>query len=273
MFDGIEHTDNKSAWVKEEYFAKGSKGLRDFVKKSNLKAGTFADWIMNHRKFLLSIKDATLGIEQGHNRFLTTLQKFDDLLPGSSFKDIYFLIGMGKYGGTVTGSGFIIEAQKNIGGQGDPDYSEFNSLPFSASFDDLDQSIAHEQTHVARSHSYHESLACIALDEGIADYVAFLVTGKQGNGPTYQYGTTNELALKSEFIQDLEKDFDEIQHKWLWNWGETMSDRPPDLAYFIGFQIARSFAEGHENRSTAFKIMLSDYDCLEFIDESRYFSK
>jgi len=247
--------------VQSDYFDQGSKGLKALIQKDNLQAKEFMTYMKEHQDFFLSVRKYLINEAYYVSMTKELLKEFDRKLPGSKYKPIYFLVGSNKHGGTLTSAGFIIELQKNTLGLPGISYGLLDSAQFS-SYHNLDQMIAHEQVHVTQKPTYLSgSLLKITINEGIADFISYQVTGKRGNDESYSYGDDHFDRLKNEWLDDLTEPVNEVRSKWIWNWGRE-SDRPYDLGYYIGFRIAQSYYELNGSNTQALLYMrdIEDYD-------------
>ena len=247
--------------VQSDYFDKGSNGLKALINKDGLQAKEFMIYMREHQDFFMSIRKYLTRDQEYVSMTQEILNQFDQILPGSKYKPIYFLVGQNKHGGTLTSDGFIIELQKNILGLNGIKWGTLDSAKFSV-HQDLDQMIAHEQVHVTQKPTYlSASLLKMTINEGIADFISYKITGKRGNDKSYTYGDTNFDSLKSEWLDDLNKPINDVRSKWIWNWGRK-SDRPYDLGYYIGFRIAQGYyVNNGANTQTLIEMRdIEDYD-------------
>jgi uncharacterized protein YjaZ len=99
------------------------------------------------------------------------------------------------------------------------------------------------------------------LNEGVADFLADRALGCQATGSVvYGYGDRHERELWSEFQQAKHR----TDHsRWLHN-GLTSTDRPANLGYWMGYQIAKAYYEQATNKRHAVYSLLHirDYDAL-----------
>lgn len=105
-----------------------------------------------------------------------------------------------------------------------------------------------------------------SIMEGSADFVAELATGRPVRNA---YAEAHEAELWTEFDRDRHsRDY----RKWLYNGRDTLArgDRPPDLGYWIGYRITKTYYERASNKSDAIRQILTISDFDRFLAESGY---
>src|SRR5690606_15842616 len=105
-----------------------------------------------------------------------------------------------------------------------------------------------------------------SIAEGAADFIAELATGRAVRN---QYAESRERQLWEQFKPDAAtKDYG----PWLYNGGreDRPEDVPPDLGYWIGYRITKSFYEKAADKREALNDILSIRDFAAFLEESGY---
>jgi len=188
--------------------------------------------------------------------------RFDAIHPLTNHPAVYLVVGTGiSAGSTVRGRkpAILIGMERNRSSAG---------LPWT---------IAHELVHTQQHYPWFGSwsggprflrgtLLRLTITEGAADFVAELVMGKAVRN---EYGEAHEAELWSAFQRDaLGKDYD----LWLYNgWNrDALGDRPPDIAYWVGYRIVKSFYDQAEDKGRALDDILSIRDFPAFLRSSGY---
>jgi hypothetical protein len=103
--------------------------------------------------------------------------------------------------------------------------------------------------------------------EGIADFVGELASGTNVNEWLRPYALPRESALWDEF--KLEMGGTNVG-RWLYSQGNATADRPGDLGYFIGYQIARAYYDHASNKRDALRQIIEVRDGVAFLAASGY---
>ncbi|MEQ1493720.1 MAG: DUF2268 domain-containing putative Zn-dependent protease [Terricaulis sp.] len=104
-----------------------------------------------------------------------------------------------------------------------------------------------------------------SLNEGAAEFLAELVSGRIANGHLIDWTMGHELAIEQRFEREMRgRDLSD----WLYN-GVGTPDAPGDLGYWVGYRIVRAFYERHsDKRRAAFCCWFS---CMSLRSPSRSF--
>lgn len=190
--------------------------------------------------------------------------RFDSIHPLINHPAVYLVVGTGiSAGSTVRGRhpAILIGMERNRSSGG------------------LPGTIAHELVHTQQQYPWFGSwsggpsflrgtLLRLTITEGAADFVAELVMGRAVRN---EYGETHEAELWKEFQRDASgKNYD----LWLYNgWNrDALGDRPPDIAYWVGYRIVKSFYEKAADKRQALDQILSIRDFPSFLRSSGYAS-
>ena len=93
------------------------------------------------------------------------------------------------------------------------------------------------------------------LTEVIADFFTVYLLGRSINEPIFDYGKAHLCSLKKEFIDDV-KEHPKAFGRWLYQ-GNRSKDRPADLGYYIGYEIAKAYYEQEEDKLVALDNLLN----------------
>ncbi len=110
--DRMQEDEFYESIVQSDYFEKGSNGLKALIKKDGLQAKELMIYMQEHQDFFTLIRKYLTRDQEYVSMTHEILNQFDQALPDSKYKPIYFLVGQNKHGGTLTSDGFIIELQK-----------------------------------------------------------------------------------------------------------------------------------------------------------------
>jgi hypothetical protein len=189
-------------------------------------------------------------------------ERFTAIHPLNNNPAVYLVVGTGiSAGSTVRGREpkILIGMERNRSSEG------------------LPGTIAHELVHTQQQYPWFGSwsggprflrgtLLRQTITEGAADFVAELVTGRAVRN---EYGEAHENELWRDFQKDEDgKDYD----RWLYNgWNkDALGERPPDIAYWVGYRIVQSYYERAEDKSQALDDILTIRDFRDFLRASGY---
>jgi hypothetical protein len=260
---------------KDNYFLNGTNGLEQYFYKKVRRAEAMTNKL-NNEDFLdyyTSIRTASASLDIIENAIRNSLILFDSLYDDANFSDVYLLMGSFASGGTVLQNGdlavgieFFMDSQ-NSNTLGLPDYLK----EVLKSSDFISTIVIHELVHFQQLNFAEQeglslsgrSLLEITIAEGVAEYIAFLVTDKFTTMHLTDYFSANEEELKQRFISEMNSS---DYSNWLFNLGSSI-DIPADLGYYIGFKIAEKHYENHHSIEKLIEIE----DANQFLEESRYF--
>jgi uncharacterized protein YjaZ len=182
--------------------------------------------------------------------------------------DIYFVIGRMSSGGT-TSSDRILIGTEMYGRTPDMPLEELGSWHRTVlrPIEDVRQIVAHELIHTQQRRIEGDgSLLATALREGIADFVAELVTGGNINEHLKGWAEPREEELWTEFRARMDGD---DYTGWLYG-GDESGDRPADLGYWMGYRIAQAYYDHSGDEQAAIREILTLQDPHAFLEKSGY---
>lgn len=262
--------DNPANVFQEYYIDKGTVGLRDFVQLRIESARQLADWVMQHSRYYRSIRESTARISSFTPRIRESFHRLKDLYPDAVFPNVYFLIGRMSSAGTASDNGLLIGAEM-YGRTPDMPVSELSEWDRQVlkPVDDLPGVVAHELIHFEQKERDPQNLLGAAINEGSADFVGEMISGLNINGPLHQYGNDHERQLWEEFRQDMHGT---DGSKWIYN-GDTVKNRPADLAYYVGYKICQAYYDRALDKKKAIREILGVQDYEQFLQKSGYAEK
>lgn len=268
MYDVYKTTGNVED-ITKLYFDKRSEGLDAFTKRRVINAKEMSKVLKAYPRYLESIRGNTLKLEGIKEKLKEYFIKLKEIYPDVYYPDIYFTIGCFNTGGTVSGHMLLIGAELMCADENSPKDELNNWLKGNIGmFENIEKIVMHESIHTLQSHN-PESLLGAAISEGMCDFIAQMVTGKELNSAHYIYGNKYEKGLWKEFKKEMpSKDYS----RWLYS-GEKSVGRPSDLGYFIGYKICESYYENSEDKKQAVKDIIEVKDFEAFLKKSGYDDK
>ncbi|TVR54739.1 MAG: hypothetical protein EA425_01390 [Puniceicoccaceae bacterium] len=196
--------------------------------------------------------------------------RFQELLPGAVFPDVYLVIGAMTSGGTIHLPGILIGFEMNARGPDSPmdELSDWHRRVVRL-VEDLPVLIIHELVHIQQAvvgRLDFEDLLGQSIVEGAADFITERVMGDHGMGHVHEWALPREAELWAEFR--------EVMHGtdttgWLYG-GTQEKDRPADLGYFIGYRIVEAFYRRAEDKTAALQAIVRMDDPADFLARSGY---
>ena len=254
-----------------EYFDQASPGLRDYFE---LKIKSVPKFVANQRRkarYYRSIRPLTLRVDSVKPQILAGFVKLKELYPEARFPNVYFVIGRWTSGGTSSGRGMLIGTDMECLAPG-VDESELTLWERHniGSFAGLPSLVAHERIHFLQKFGINRSLLRGAINEGMADFLAELATGRNPNGRLQAYGLAHEAQVWADFTKEMGST---NWNNWIANSNQETVDKPADLGYFVGYRICQAYYERMTDKKQAVHDILNISDYPAFLAESGYAEK
>jgi hypothetical protein len=251
-----------------EYLDKGSPGLKDFLRLRIKSAETLVGTIDRMPKYYASIRPQTLQVHRMEKRLRAAFKKFKSFYPEAVFPDVYFLIGVTSSGGTTAPSGLLIGTEM-YGKTAKTPMDELSAWlrAVLSTVDNVPAIVAHESCHYNQRYNSapdQRHLLGKALQEGACDTIGELISGRNINDHLKVYGKTHDAEIWRDFEADMYKP--DIS-KWVYN-ALTAKDRPPDLGYYVGYMITRSYYDKAKDKRQAVYDILNIQDARAFYEAS-----
>lgn len=263
--------------IQKHYIDKASVDFREFIKIRNFTAAEYVEKIGRYPLFWKSIKPRTENIEDQLSELYGVFAKLEATIPNYRQPNICFAIGCLRTGGTTSKNLVLIGVEIAAA----DDSVEKSELPpwkrsIIGKTGGIISMVAHEIIHTQQ---FDKRIMILAqnqlleqtIKEGVADFLSFEILGLNINQEMYNYGRLNECSLLTEFEADLKSEPKNYSN-WLYNGGEIL-DRPADLGYFIGFNIAESYYQKQIDKSEAIRQLLNQKKYNKIYKESGYLEK
>ncbi|WP_162303736.1 DUF2268 domain-containing putative Zn-dependent protease [Hymenobacter sediminis] len=263
----LRDTAHADRIFQEQYFDHGSPGLHDyFRRKYKDDAHLFARHILQRPRYYASARQTMQSVAEQKPQILEAFRRLQQLYPPVRFNSVYFLVG-GFAGSTAQPPGLLVEVD-GINGPG-VDRSELSlvqrnrSVPVTL----LPALVIHEMIHNTQQ-PMDGTLLSGVIREGMADFVAELVTGHPGtNARLHVYGNAHERELWQAFQPVM---LGTNPQHWLVNSKEETPDKPCDLGYYVGYKICQAYYEKAADKRQAVAAMLTTKDFRAFLAQSGY---
>ncbi len=250
----------------DAYFAGASPGLLAYRRKFEVGPAELCAAILRTPERYAALADQAPRLDSVARDVAAAFTRFRALYADARIVPVYIVVGNGIAGGTTTlGRRPVIL----IGAE------------LAAKTAGLERTILHELMHVQQRYPawgamtggpefLRGTLLRHAIKEGAADFLVELVLGPW-SGTREAWAAPREAELWRAFRGEMHgKDYS----GWLYNgWnrgGANLSDRPPDMGYYVGYAIARSYYENAPDKSAAVRDILTIRDFDRFLARSGY---
>jgi hypothetical protein len=260
-------TAQAKAIFRREYFDKASVGLQDYYDLKIKSDALFTKRILQRPQYYNSIRATTLAIAAEKPKIVAAFRHFQELYPAARFQNIYFVIGGWVSGGTVSDAGLLIGADQVANGPG-VNTSELSLVQRNrcAPVSEMPSIMVHELVHSNQA-AQDGTLLHYALSEGMADFVAELVTGQLTNARLHPYGNAHEKELWAAFQQEM---LGTNAGNWLANGSQETPEKPCDLGYYVGYRIVQAYYTKAPDKKQALADILNIHDAKAFLAQSGY---
>ena len=253
-----------------QYFDPGSPGLQAyFTRKYKGDAHLFARHILQRPQYYASARQTMRSAAEQKPRIMMVLQRLQQLYPPVRFNPVYLLVG-GFAGSTAQPAGLLVEVDGAKGPGVDTAELSLVQRNRSGPVTLLPALIIHEMIHNTQQ-PLDGTLLSGVIREGMADFVAELVTGHPGtNARLHVYGNAHKRELWQAFRPVMLGN--NPQH-WLVNSHEETPDKPCDLGYYVGYKICQAYYNKATDKRQAVTTMLTTRDFQAFLAQSGYEQK
>lgn len=251
----------------EEYYLGASPGLVGFIRLRVSSVYQLLDAIERHPRYYASIRASTLRVAEFEPRIRRAFQVLDSLYPDAVFPDTYVLIGRLSSGGTLTRDDLLIGAEM-YGMTPEAPQDELTGWLATVlkPVDAIPHIVAHELIHYQQRYPDADppTLLSQSVREGSADFLAELISGRHINAHVHEWANPRAGELWQEFRERMHGT---SSSEWLYG-GNEDTDRPADLAYWMGYRIAAAYYGGAADKTEAIADILNITDFDAFLDRS-----
>jgi hypothetical protein len=260
--------ENRARYYKEQYMAKGSPGLQDYL---DAKVGGITKFVEQHDKksrLYAAIRSNTLKVKEQKEQMQASFTKFKELYPQAMFPNVYFVIGRFSSSGTASSHGLILGLDQLARSADIPtdelnlweknNFSEIATLP---------NTVAHELIHFQQNNLAKDTtLLRGVLIEGMADFLGELISGKSANQRLITFASGKEKKIWDDFRKEM---YLSRSYNWIANSGQETPDHPADLGYWVGYIICKAYYKNAADKRKAIYDMLHIEDYRKFYQDSK----
>lgn len=264
-------TSNAQQLFLTEYFEKGSDNLQEYYKIKTPNIGGLKGFVHNIAvmpKFYESVRANTQQTSLMKDTIRVIFKNLKNWYKPSVFPNSTFVIGGWSSGGTVTDYGSIMGVDMQSADEKTPtDELNLWQRKNLILFKEMKHVVAHELVHVQQDHMLGDTtLLRHAIQEGMADFIGELISGKTANQRLHTWATGKEQKIWAEFKKEMYLD---RYSNWIANSNQETADRPADLGYWVGYQICKFYFDEATNKGVAISEMLNIQDYKAFLAQSK----
>lgn len=265
-------TANAGSIYEKYYFDKGSVGMQDYMGLKVASIDKFTNHIQSHPKLYTSIRENTLKVEVYKKEIQTSFKNLKSIYPDAKFPDVYFVIGAFTSGGTISNSGLLIGTNQMSDGEDvNTEELDFGAKLLMNKSKYIPNIVAHELIHFQQDHMKRDTITLgHAIKEGMADFIGELISGGTANEKIFEWAKGKEQQIWADFEKDM---YYNRYANWIANYNTATKDSYPDLGYWIGYEICKSYYENTKDKQQAIYDMLHITDYRKFLSDSKWESK
>ncbi len=254
---------------KKEYFDRASDGMEDYMASKVSSITYFIEHIQSLPKLYETIRENTLKVDAYKIEVQKSFENFKALYSEAKFPDVYFVIGSFTSAGTVSASGLLIGINQISDGE-NVNTEELDSgatlLMNKSKY--VPNIVAHELIHFQQDGIKKDTITLgYAIKEGMADFIGELISGDTANRKIFDWAKGKEKQIWADFKKDMYYD---RYNNWIANYGIVSKDSYPDLGYWIGYEICKSYYENTKDKKQAIYDMLHIQEYRKFLTDSKW---
>lgn len=235
------------------YIQRGTPGLRALMERQGYTPTSYIEAIHAYPRFWASVRPNTMRADEFTGEIEAAVENLRALYSALRPATVYFTVGALNTAGmtlddvifvgsesAMADSTVVTDEMPGLLGVNLRAYFDTNPvehLPFHS---------VHEYVHTQQG-PFGSSLLTVALQEGVAEFVATLATGQPSPLPAVAFGEANEDRVRDRFAAEM---FSPNYDDWLYNdFANEFGVR--DLGYYVGYAIAERYYERAEDKGRA----------------------
>jgi len=264
-----QENQNTHTIYKKHYFDKASNGMEDYMGSKVSSINNFIQHIQSHPKLYKTIRENTLKVDDYKIEIQKSFVNFKELYPEAKFPDVYFVVGAFTSAGTVSSSGLLIGInQMSDGDNVNTEELDFGSKLLMNKSKYVPNVVSHELIHFQQDEMKKDTITLgYVIKEGMADFIGELISGDTANRKIFDWAKGKEKQIWTDFKKDMYYD---RYNNWIANYDTASENSFPDLGYWIGYEICKSYYENTKYKKQAIYDMLHIQDYRKFLTNSKW---
>ena len=244
-----------SAYDLSAYVDSPSAGVVGFIPNRIESADNLSAVIASQREVYANARGCSERLSGVPERVRAAFLALEELYPDARFADTFILIGANNSGGTANPDALMIGLEVVCR----------SDAPDSAPFENrLTHLITHEMIHSLQRGFEGDTILAQSLNEGAAEFLTELVSGRIANGHLIEWTQGRELEIERRFHSEMRS---RNLRNWLYN-GVGTREAPGDLGYWVGYRIVRAYYERQTDKRRAVREILAATDAAAFLAAS-----
>lgn len=245
----------------QQYLAQGTPSLGEFAKLRRVTAERMAEALARTPALYANGRTCLDELPAVRQRLGQVLVNLQAIYPKAKRVPVAIVVGRGKPVGMTYPNGVVIGLEALCA-------AEFMNANAQDRFVHV---IAHEYVHIQQTgvteYEAGDPKATVlreSLGEGIAEFIAELVSGNVGNGRHAAWTRGKEVHIESAFALDV--DSTDLT-PWLYNYTPG-SQEPYDLGYWVGYRIAKAYYLQAKDKREAVRALIEQNNAKAILADS-----
>lgn len=265
--------------LQREYLDRGSYGVRVFTPNRIVDAANLAKNVAAKPEvYARAVRECLPIVKQTTAELRATYLALHGLFPDMALPRLYLVVGAGNSGGTAGPGAQVLGLEVLCKGASTSDALRTLVRGF----------YAHETVHVLQGsvEPTGNVLLGSVLQEGAADFIAALATGRQMDQARADWATPREEELWKQFEADLKTTRDAKRedlkrgtpagnafYRWIANHNSAPSGWPGEAGYWMGQRIWQRWYDHQPDKHAALRDMLTQRDPVAILAAGRFQSR
>jgi hypothetical protein len=269
--------------LQKSYLDNAGRGVKMFTPYRIENAENLAKEVtQNHENYRYAIATCLPVVESLNTDLRAIYLAYGGLLPSRKLPEMHVVFGANNSGGGAEPGIQVIGLEVTCS-------KGTTAEQFRANMRNL---FAHETAHTWQPKANDaiavpDLLLFMAIREGVADYLSWVVTGEQPSPKREAWGRKQEAAVWRMFEADLkafrarsvknfgdDKEAQAIFQRWFNNAFSSNADRPGEAGYWVGMQIVRHYVDQQMAKGVsaerAINAVLNMQDAKKILQDSGY---
>jgi hypothetical protein len=249
-----------TALIREHYTARASPGLRAYLERYAVTPEMIVAAMARDPAAYADLDGLADAMLQQRPELERAFVRLQAIFPDAMFPPVWFIASHRGPGGLARSEGAIVAAEG-----------------FAGRADDIVPLVLHEVAHFQqamlqggetyqRIYGPRGTLLALVLREGSAEFIAWLTTGRHINPDAERWALPREARVWQRFREEMHGS---ATGDWMFG-RPAFEGQPPDVGYWVGYRIVRSYYERAPDRLRAIREILALTDFEAFLRASGY---
>jgi len=248
------------AQLEQDYLGHATASLQEFARLRRVTAQRIAEQMHSDPAMYARGRQCLAVLPAVQARLAQSFARLAELYPQAKFPPVAIVVGRGRPVGITNPSGVTIGLEALCA-------ADFMNPDLEDRFVHV---IAHEYAHLQQlgptdfeAGDPAATVLRVSLTEGVAEFVAELISGDVGNARHAAWTQGKEAQIEAAFVRDM--DSTDLS-AWCFNYRSP--DQPYDLGYWVGYRIAKAYYTRATDKPAALARILHIEDPKAFLADS-----